>query len=67
MKFEGINAVEVSLTATLHDMKQISAFIAEHLSEEKSATNVYNYYTIKRIKRELDDAQNRVKEDLPNL
>lgn len=71
MKYQGVSDsdVEVNLKSSLFDMKQIVNFISKHLPEDPDETIGfdYNFYSIQRIKRELEDAKNRVKEELNNL
>lgn len=61
--------VAVNLRSTLYDMKQVVAFMSKHLpadSEETIGLD-YNYYSIQRIKRQLEEASARVKEELTSL
>lgn len=71
MKYQGVSDsdVEVNLKSSLFDMKQIANFISKHLPEDAKETIEfdYNFYSIQRIKRELEDAKNRAKEELNNL
>lgn len=69
MKYLGVSEsdIEVSLKSTLYDIKQVIAFMSKHLPADSEETIDYNYYSIQRIKRQLEEAGVRVKEELTTL
>ena len=71
MKYQCVsdNDVEVSLKSTFSDMKQLVNFITKHLPDDSYETVEfdYSYYTISRIKRQLEESNVRVKEELTKL
>jgi hypothetical protein len=71
MKYQCVSDqdVDVSLKSTFYDIKQLVNFITKYLPNDSYETieSDYNYYTISRIKRELEESKVQVKEELAKL